>query len=270
MHERISVNAVCFPRASLAEIAANWRELGAPRVSVPSGVIPDDIGELRAVLAAGGHRLETAIHLFFAYRGLERRADLWADEQAKLNRTIDAMAALGGRSVYMTTGGHGGLVWEEAAEIFTEAVAPCVVHARALGVELMTEPVPTLYADAHIAHTLGETIRLAEMAGIGVCIDIASSWTESDLKQSIERAMPLCSLVQVGDYVLGDRCMPYRAVPGDGDIPLARIFDWLLGAGFKGAFDLELIGPRIDEEGHLAAVRRAADYVDHLLEKLGA
>jgi sugar phosphate isomerase/epimerase len=270
MHERISVNAVCFPGASVAEIAANWRALGAGRVSVPSAVIPEDIEALRKVVVAGGHVLETAIHLFFAYRGLERRAELWAEEQARLNRTIDAMAALGGRSVYMITGGHGGLVWDEAAEIFAEAVAPCVTHAKALGVELMTEPAPTIYADAHIAHTLGETIRLAEMAGIGVCIDIASCWTESDLKRSIERAMPLCGLVQVSDYVLGDRSMPYRAVPGDGDIPLTRIFDWILGAGFKGAFDLELIGPRIDQEGHLPAVRRAADYVGRLLDSLGA
>jgi hypothetical protein len=31
-----------------------------------------------------------------------------------------------------------------------------------------------------------------------------------------------------------------------------------------------LLGPRIDKEGHLAAVRRAADRVSEILHKLGA
>jgi hypothetical protein len=32
-------------------------------------------------------------------------------------------------------------------------------------------------------------------------------------------------------------------------------------AGFQGSFDLELNGPRIDAEGHLAAVRRSAQWL---------
>ena len=85
-----------------------------------------------------------------------------------------------------------------------------------------------------------------------------------------ERAMPRCHLIQVADYVYGDRALPARAGPGDGAVPLRRIFDWALSAGYRGAFDLELIGPRIDAEGHLAAARRAADVVGEMLQSLGA
>jgi len=59
-------------------------------------------------------------------------------------------------------------------------------------------------------------------------------------------------------------------VPGDGAIPLRQVIEWLLNAGYKGAFDVELIGPRIDREGHFAAARRAADYLDKMLCELGA
>jgi hypothetical protein len=52
-------------------------------------------------------------------------------------------------------------------------------------------------------------------------------------------------------------------------MPLARLFDWLLSAGYDGAFDLELIGPRIDAEGRLPAARRAAERVGELLDSLG-
>ena len=40
-------------------------------------------------------------------------------------------------------------------------------------------------------------------------------------------------------------------MPGDGDIPFDRILGPLLAAGYTGAFDLELIGPRIEAEGAL-------------------
>src|SRR5262249_3854678 len=111
---------------------------------------------------------------------------------------------------------------------------------------------------------------LAEMAGIGVCLDLFGCWTEAGLRQSIERAMPRCPVIQISDYVYGDRALPSRAVPGDGAMPLERLLEWVLAAGYTGAFDLELIGPRIDKQGHLASARRAADHVGKMLCSVGA
>ena len=82
--------------------------------------------------------------------------------------------------------------------------------------------------------------------------------------------MPLAGLVQVSDYVLGDRTTPCRAVPGDGAMPLERLLGDVQDAGYRGLFDLELVGPRIEAEGARAASRRAADYLSNLLTRLGA
>jgi sugar phosphate isomerase/epimerase len=76
--------------------------------------------------------------------------------------------------------------------------------------------------------------------------------------------------VQVSDYVIGTLSTPDRAVPGDGDIPFDRILRPLLAAGYSGAFDLELIGPRIEAEGYEVAVPRALRAVELLLTHLGA
>ena len=84
------------------------------------------------------------------------------------------------------------------------------------------------------------------------------------------RASPLCHLVQVSDYVFGDRNLPARAVPGDGGMPLERILGALLENGYSGVFDLELLGPRIDAEGHLDAMERGANAIEKLLHGLGA
>jgi hypothetical protein len=45
---------------------------------------------------------------------------------------------------------------------------------------------------------------------------------------------------------------------------------WLLEAGYQGAFDLELSGPSIDQLGHREAARRSARWVDELLAEFGA
>lgn len=169
----------------------------------------------------------------------------------------------------MTTGGHGGLTWEQAAASFAAAITPCLGAARAAGVALMIENAPPQYADLHIAHTLRDTIALAELADIGVCIDLFGCWTEAGLQGLIADAVSRCHLVQVSDYVLGDRSLPSRAVPGDGAMPLRRLLEWLLAAGYEGTFELELLGPRIDAEGHLTAVRRAVHELGELLHDLG-
>jgi len=271
MHERISIDSLCFMGASLPDLSRYWRELGAHRVSLVSTPLLQPGGEAaaQAALASGDYALETIPHPFMFGRHLEPREESWSEPRSTLSGLIRTAHKLGARSIYVVTGGHGTLTWEEAARVFSAAIAPCVQQAREAGIALALEDAPPLYADTHIAHTLRDTLTVAEMAGIGVCMDLFACWTEAGLHETIKRAMPRCPIIQVCDYVYGDRFVPSRAVPGDGAIPVKRILDWALNAGYAGAFDLELLGPRIEKEGHLAATRRAADNVGKMLQSLG-
>jgi len=100
-----------------------------------------------------------------------------------LRRRIDDAARIGARVVYMLTGGRGEASWDEAAERFCSAVAPCLEHADRAGVALAIENASGLYADLHIAHTLADTVELAEMAGLGVCVDLFHCWAEAHLDE---------------------------------------------------------------------------------------
>jgi sugar phosphate isomerase/epimerase len=271
MHERVSINQICFLAHPFDDVVRYWRELGARRVSlVSSALLSGEAAGAGAAIRAGGFQVETINHVFLAGRDLAVGEDIVRGEREKLARLIAAAEDIGARSIYMLSGGRGPLSWEEGAERFAAAIAPCVAQAREAGIALMIENAPTLYADIHLAHSLGDAVTLAEMAGIGVCIELHACWAEANLRASMERAAPLCGLIQVSDYIGGDRSYPCRAVPGDGIMPLARLLDWALSAGYQGAFDLELIGPRIDAEGHLQATRRAADHVGEVLHSLGA
>ena len=269
MHQRLSIHSICFPGAGLSELAGYWRELDVHRVSLVSHqLFEEGLSAAREALAASDCALESITHPFLPGRHLERSEQSWRAARDSLSRLIESARKLGARSIYMLTGGHGSLSWEEAADVFGTAIAPCVTQARDAGIALMVENSAAAYADVHIAHTLRDAVTLAELSGVGVCIDLFACWTEAGLRESIGRAMPGCRLIQVSDYVYGDRSLPARAVPGDGAIPIRQILEWTLEAGYAGAFDIELIGPRIDAEGRLAAVRRAAQVVGEMLEEL--
>ena len=271
MHDRISVNNLCFPDVPIATDIERWRSLGARQVATSVMKLKAEGWDQPVELLRGSKfKFATIVHPFLSPSRLDED-DRVESARKELSRTLAAAKTLGSKTVYMITGGRGGAqTWEEAAQKFCSAIAPCGEEARKAGVELLIEPASPLYADVHLTHTLRDTVELAEQADIGVCIDIFPSWTEPRLRETIQRAMKRCHLVQVSDYVLGDRALSCRAVPGDGAIPLERIIGWILESGFRGAFDLELIGPRIDKEGHYEAVRRTCERLGELLIRLGA
>jgi sugar phosphate isomerase/epimerase len=131
----------------------------------------------------------------------------------------------------------------------------------------LIEPTITLLADISMLHTLSDTVDLAERAGIGVCVDIQHCWTERGLHDAIVRGSDLIGLVQLSDWVPGNR-HHYRAVPGDGAIPLERIVGWILETGYDGYFDLEIYPePDVPETETMA---RAVDRAGALLDRVGA
>lgn len=263
-HQRLSVHNVTFYGEPLADLAAHWAALGVSRLSILGDQLLDPA--FPQFLQRNTYRVEAVTHIFAGGR-------LSSDPQPAreaLSTVIDAAAQVGARTIYMLTGGRGALTWEEAAERFCAMSAPCVAHAQQVGVSLAIECASSLYADLHLAHTLRDTITLAEMSGLGICIDVFHCWAEADFEALVQRALPRTELIQLSDYVLGDRALPARAVPGDGAIPLEAFVAQALTGGYRHGFDLELIGPRIDEEGRLESARRACDVVGAMLTKLGA
>lgn len=264
MHPRVSLHQVAFLNETTAAFLAHCSDIEVQQATLVSPALtrPGGIDEARAA----GVRIASINHPFAVHPDLEYDG---ARATGALDDVIEIAVSLGCPEIYLLTGARGALTWEQAADRFCELVAPCRDRAEAAGVRLLVENASSFNADIHIAHTLPDTISLATAAGIGVCIDVHACWTEAGLSERIRRALPHTGLIQVSDYVLGDRCAPCRAVPGDGVIPLRRIIGDALDAGYAGAFDIELVGPRIEEEGPHAATARAAHRISDLLTELG-
>lgn len=255
MHPRLSLHQVAFAGDTPDAFVEHCHTLDVPMTLVTS---------LLGGPLMTGARVHTLNHPFA--RDLGSAGDAATQ---KLCAAIELAAGMGATAVYLITGGRGALSWEEAAARFTKLVAPCRTAAQERGITLLVENASAFNADIHLTHTLADTITLAEMAGIGVCIDLHACWVEAGLPALFTRAAPMTGLVQVSDYVLGDRCAPCRAVPGDGGIPLERLLGDVLAAGYDGVFDLELVGPRIEAEGAAHATTRGLAAVSRVLERLG-
>ena len=135
----------------------------------------------------------------------------------------------------------------------------CSREREARGIPFAIEHTNSLRVDVGFVHTLQDAIDLARRLDVGVCMELNACWAERALAATIRDGIDRIRLVQVSDFKVGTVASSQRLVPGDGDIPIARILGVVLDAGYAGVFDLELIGDAIVAEGYDAAVPRAVD-----------
>ena len=259
----ISVSAICTFSLSLVEDVAFWQRHGIDRVGVSVAKLErhgwdDGIALVRDSGVTVGNLIGLGpFHL--------DRPAAWDVQRERLSRAVEVAEELRASCMVFTTGPAGALNWEDAADALESALAPTLAEARARGVPFALEHTHALRADVGFVHSLHDAIDLARVLDIGVCMEINACWAERALEQTIRSGIDVIRLVQVSDYSIGTTSTPDRLVPGDGDIPLARILGCVVDAGYEGAFDLELIGPRIEAEGYDAAVPRAVTALEHLL-----
>ncbi|MBW8827059.1 MAG: sugar phosphate isomerase/epimerase [Acidobacteria bacterium] len=269
MHPRVSLNLICFPSASAVEDdleacrAAGLRQVG---ISVAK-LRGRDLGALSDLLRSWGMSVATVL---LAPLFLPDQPDRWAEREEAACEALEIAAALSASNVYGTVGPAGSLTWEEAAAAVGAASVEVIERSRALGVPLLIESTLPVYAETSFVHSLSDAVDLAAETGLGVVVDFFHVWSERGLQETFRRGVAHIGMAQVGDYVVGAHDYPCRVVPGDGDLHLRQQIGWLLDAGFEGTFDLELRGPRIDEEGPASAGRRSAEALSAILDELGA
>lgn len=179
----------------------------------------------------------------------------WPRQQDRLLAAVEAAAVVGGCLV-LTTGPAYPMGWDDAVAALDAAISPVRDRARARGVMLTVEPTSQLRVDLSFCSTVRDGIDLARALGIGLCLECNSSFAERDLPATLAGATDVLGHVQVSDFVIGTLRTPDRAVPGDGDIALARLLPAIQALGYTGAYELEMVGPRIEREGYASAIER--------------
>lgn len=267
MHPRLSVSTISSGALSLEEDVDLYRSLGVATVGL-------SLAKARARgYAATVAALRDVPWTVTSVCGVSllTLADpaAWPAQQADLVEAARTAAALGASTLVVTTGAAGGLSWEQAADALCEVLAPVVEASAAAGVRLALEPTNALRLDVGFVQRFADAADLARDLGAGVCLELQACWMERGLDEAVRAAVDLVSVVQVSDYVVGSRCTPDRAVPGDGDMPLERLVGRILDAGYAGLFEIEILGPRVDAEGYGPAIARSVRWTGDLLDQLG-
>ncbi len=268
MHPRVSLSAISTFQWSLDEDLAFYEAAGVTAIGA-------SLAKLEAAgLEHGARRLRDAGLRVTNLIGIGpfqlEDPSRWEPQRDRVRGALDAAEAVGAECLILTTGPAGQLSWEDAADALERALAPLVDDARARNIPFGLEHTNSLRVDVGFVHSLHDVVDLARRLGTGVCVEVNACWAERALGETIGAGVDTFRVVQVSDFAIGTLSTPNRLVPGDGDIPLERIISEVLAAGYGGCFDLELIGPRIDEEGYASACRRAIDRLGELLEGLGA
>lgn len=266
MHPRLSVNSMCSFRWPFERDLALWRDLGVQKAGVMFQKISDNPEVYLQQLTDAGIHCATLITEAF---NLSDRSS-WETTRAAQFRAIDLVAAHKGRSIYFTPGRSTTARWSEDMETLAEALGPTVAHGREKGVLAAIEP--SLRCSASFVNTLRDAIDVAERSGIGIVADFGNMWMERDFRETLAKAMPHIALMQFGDIVIGGpHAAPsgMRVHVGQGEMPLRRMMQDVLDAGYDGPFDLEVVPPDFSAETDEGELRRGIQAASKLLEDMG-
>jgi sugar phosphate isomerase/epimerase len=268
MHARLAVSAVSSRSWTLDEDLRFWAGAGIDHVGLSFRKL-EAAGAEAAVTRVrdAGMRVSNIVEL--GWFDLADRSG-WPRQQDRLEAAVAAAAALGAACLVLTSGSAGPLEWDQAAAALGEALAPIGTAAAAAGVALALENTGSLRLDLSFVTTLADAVDLARRLGTKACMEVNSCFAERGLAETVRAGRDVLAHVQVSDFVIGSLCTPDRAVPGDGDIPLGRIVGTLIAAGYPGAFELEMVGPRIEAEGYADAIGRGVAHLDRVLTAAGA
>lgn len=252
LHPRLSLNAICSMNQGFDDDLVLWDRLGVEHVGLIAPKLVD-VGWDHCLGAIKDRGLR-----------ISSMSTYWDD----IEPSIEFTAAVGSKVLYMVSGSGGSSLWEEAADRYLEQIAPWVVRAREVGVTLALEPTNPLRTDVSFVHTVRDAAFLARQAGLGIVVDVYSSWYERDLVETVATNLDLIVLSQIGDFKLGTFDIPNRCAIGEGDIPVERLMTMMLDAGYEGAFDLEILGPPLEEEGYFAPIARSLERASEMLARL--
>src|SRR4051812_10195624 len=196
--------------------------------------------------------------------------ELWASEQARLTDAIAAGAALDAPLLVLTTGAIGDMTWDEGVDTLARALEPLLTAAASAGVTIGIEQTLPVRVEVGFIHSFRDIVEVARRLGLGAVFEANYSFNERDIDTTLAGSMDVLATVQLDDLIPPSTTVPDRAVPGDGIIPLARIIEQCVAAGYDGPFELEVLGPRIEKEGYESVLRRSIDSLNQILTEAGA
>ncbi|MCA9149781.1 MAG: sugar phosphate isomerase/epimerase [Planctomycetales bacterium] len=209
-----------------------------------------DFGEERGIELLRDHDLSVS-NLMWAggFTGIDGRR--FRESVQDAIEAIHLAADLGSDSLIVYTGSRAGHTMNHSARICRNAIAELIPVAESCGVNLAIEPVlEAAGGDWSFLHNLDAALGFVDQFGsanVKLAIDSYHIGMDSICLKQLEEIAPKVAIVHLGDAKRRPRGEQNRCLLGAGVIPIADIVGALLDGGYKGYFDVELLGE--DMEG---------------------
>jgi sugar phosphate isomerase/epimerase len=148
------------------------------------------------------------------------------------------------------SGARGVHTHNHARRLFRQALEKLVPLAEERGIKLALEPMSgDCGGDFTFMNCLDESLELVadfESSALGIALDTYHWAHQPLLFERIPELAPRLALVQLADSRRPPCGEENRCRLGDGKLPLVRVIQEVLAAGYDGDFEIELIGEEIE------------------------
>lgn len=266
VHPRISITTISTWSWSVEQDIAWFLAQGIPAMGVPMTKFGDAMeADVEALRASGIP--------FTAVSGAASHSLVENPETTleALRTGIDVAHRLNSPAFYFVTGPTPPqMPTDHAYAALIRCLPQAVAYARDKGLRLAIEHNSISSREIGFVHTVAGVAEIARAADVDICLELQNCWFEPDLPRLFRENIDRFCVVQVSDYLVAEAIKFNRRVPGDGSMPLEWMIGELLEAGYKGFFEIEVLGPAIEAEGYEPAMHRSIDWLTERLTRWGA
>lgn len=261
---RASISELSMMRWDLATELEVLSALGFGGVSLWRTKLSDvGVAEARKLLRRSGIRV-SSLQWAGGFTGSDGRTFRESVDDAW--EAIRAAAALGCGVLVVHPGCRGGHTLGHAHRLLCEAMEVLAPAALDRGVRLAIQPfhpgsAPGCGFLTRVSSAL-EWVDRFDHPGVGLALDLWQFAGEPGLEGLVPDLVPRLAVVKVADREGPPSTDRERLLPGAGSLPLDALLSALVGQGYRGWCEFEVVGEAVEVVGYreaLGAVRRTAD-----------
>jgi sugar phosphate isomerase/epimerase len=266
---QLAMNEMTTFRWSFEQDVHQYLAAGIPALGVWRQKI-SDFGEDKAVELLRDSGLQASSLLWAGgFTGSDGRTFRESLDDAREAVRLAAEMKAGCLVVY--SGARAGHTHNHARRILKSALSELAGLAHELHVTLAVEPMhAAVAADWTFLTSLDETLATIDEIGsplVKICFDTYHLGQEEDVLRRIPEIASRIALVQLGDTKSPPQEEPHRCCLGEGMIPLREIVKSLISAGYRGFFEVELMGEEIEAADYNDLLRRSKAAFEKLTQR---
>lgn len=258
---RLSVSELSTYRWSFEEDVLHYKAAGFEAIGVWRAKLAD-YGEEKGIELLREHNLRvSSLQWIGGFTGSDGRS--YRDSLCDGLDAIQLAADMKADTVVVLAGGRCGHTRNHAQRLLVQALTELAEAAKAVGVELALEPM-------HIGCAFDWTF----LTNVPQCLDIIASISQPNLGlvfdcyhlgqddtllHMLESIVPCVRLVQLGDAKHAPMGEQNRCLLGQGRVPLRQILNTFQSFGYKGFYEVELLGEEVEHLDYEHVIGQSRD-----------